>query len=106
MAKEDADPDSLLNFYRKAIALRKSLPAVRYGAYREYFHGSKKLYVYTRETEEQKILVISSFTEKETKIRIPRGYKVAEGELVLTNYNERDEKILKPYETRVYVFGK
>ncbi|MBO5010632.1 MAG: alpha-glucosidase [Clostridia bacterium] len=103
--KEEKDPDSLLNFYRKAIALRKSLPAVRYGEYREHFHRSKKLYVYTRETESQKLLVICSFTEKPAKIKIPSGYNIEKGELILANYKERDEKILKPYETRVYLFN-
>ena len=103
--KEEKDPDSLLNFYRKAIALRKSLPAVRYGEYREHFHRSKKFYVYTRETESQKLLVICSFTEKPVKIKIPSGYNIEKGELILANYKERDEKILKPYETRVYLFN-
>ena len=36
LPKQEADPDSVLNFYRKAIALRKSLSCVRYGEYREY----------------------------------------------------------------------
>ncbi|MBO5315774.1 MAG: alpha-glucosidase [Clostridia bacterium] len=103
--KEEKDPDSLLNFYRKAIALRKSLPAVRYGEYREHFHRSKKLYVYTRETDSQKLLVICSFTEKPVKIKIPSGYNIEKGELILANYKARDEKILKPYETRVYLFN-
>ncbi|MBR3806463.1 MAG: alpha-glucosidase [Clostridia bacterium] len=102
---EEKDPDSLLNFYRKAIALRKSLPAVRYGEYREHFHRSKKLYVYTRETDSQKLLVICSFTEKPAKIKIPGGYNIEKGQLILANYKERDEKMLKPYETRVYLFN-
>ena len=58
------DPDSILNFYKKAIALRKSLPVVRDGSYQEYYRGSDKLYVYARETKEQKLLVICSFTDK------------------------------------------
>ncbi len=100
--REEGDPDSLLNFYRLAIALRKSQKAVRYGKYKEYFHRSKKLYVYTREHEGEKLLVICSFTEEKTKIKIPRGFDISKAELLLSNYKERDEKILKPYETRVY----
>ena len=74
--REEKDPDSLLNFYRKAISLRKSLSVVRHGEYKEHFRRSKKLYVYTRETESQKLLVICSFTEKPTKVKIPRGYNI------------------------------
>ncbi len=102
--REEADENSLLNFYRKAIALRKSLRSVRYGEYKEHFKNSSKLYVYTRECEDEKLLIICSFTEKETKIKIPRGYDISKGELILSNYENRDEKILKPYETRVYLF--
>ncbi len=102
--REEADENSLLNFYRRAIALRKSLKSVRYGEYREHFKRSSKLYVYTRECDGERLLVICSFTEKETKIKIPRGYEPAEGELMLSNYENRGEKILKPYETRVYLF--
>ncbi len=104
--REEGDPDSLLNFYRKAIALRKSLPVVRFGEYREYFKNSNKLYVYTRETEEQKLLFIGSFTEKPTKVKIPSGFELDKSELILSNYKERDEKTLKPYECRVYLCDK
>ena len=104
--REEGDPNSLLNFYRKAIALRKSLPAVRYGEYREYFKRSKKLYVYTRKTDEEELLVITSFTEKPTKIKIPSDFDIDKAELILSNYNERDEKTLKPYECRVYLLNK
>ena len=101
--REEADPDSLLNFYRKAIALRKSISAVRHGSYREYFKRSKRLYVYTREFEDEKLLVICSFTEKETKIKLPKNFDLSKAELILANYRERDEKTLKPYECRVYL---
>ena len=46
--QEENDPDSLLNFYRKAVALRKSLKVVRDGKYREYGIFSNKIYVYER----------------------------------------------------------
>ena len=41
-----ADPDSILNFYKKAIALRKRLPVVRDGSYQVYERNSDALYVY------------------------------------------------------------
>ena len=42
---EEKDPQSLLHFYRRAIRLRKALPAVRYGRYREFYRLSDRLYV-------------------------------------------------------------
>ena len=36
VAAQERDPDPVLNFYRKAIALRKELSCVRHGSYTEY----------------------------------------------------------------------
>ncbi len=103
-AQQEQDPDSILNFYRKAIALRKSLKCVRYGTYREYFPASGKLYCYSRTTKCEKILVLCSFCEKAQKLRIPPKYDLSTASLVLKNYNIIDPTNLKPYECRVYLW--
>ncbi len=103
-ASQENDPDSLLNFYRKAISLRKSLHAVRHGIYREHFHSSSKLYVYSLKSEKQKILVICSYSDKETKIKIPAGFNIKKAKLILQSHNEIDRKVMKPYESRVYLW--
>lgn len=104
VAAQENDPDSLLNFYRKAIALRKSLHAVRYGKYKEHFASSGKQYVYSMTSEKQKVLVICSFCGKKTKLRIPAGFDISKATLALQNYSEASPKKLSPYETRVYVW--
>jgi oligo-1,6-glucosidase len=101
--KEEADENSLLNFYKKAIALRKSLPVVRHGIYKEHFKTSQRLYTYTMESENEKLLVVCSFTEKPTKIKIPRGFDIKSSTLVLQSHEDASSNILKPYETRVYL---
>ena len=103
-ANQEKDPDSLLNFYRKAIHLRKSLQVVREGTYKEHFHSSSKLYIYSRETEGQRLLVICSFTKEDTKIKIPRGFDLQVGKLILQSHNEISDSTLKPYESRVYLW--
>lgn len=103
---QENDPDSVLNFYRKAIALRKSLSCVRNGNYKEYRRGSSKLYIYSREDEGQKLLVVCSFSDKKQSIRAPRGFDLPSGRLALCNYKNIDEKALKPYEVRVYLWEK
>lgn len=106
VAAQENDPDSVLNFYRKAIRLRKELPVVRHGSYREFYRHSGKLYVYTRETETQRLLVVCSFTEKPVRFRAPKGYRLSEMELLLQNYDAQldgNDFVTKPYETRVYL---
>lgn len=101
------DPDSILNFYKKAIALRKSLPVVRDGSYQEYYKGSDKLYVYARETKEQKLLVICSFTDKPVRFQAPYNFSLGDMKLLLTNYDgtrEENSFLTRPYEARVYLY--
>ena len=104
VAQQEADPDSILNFYKKAIALRKSLKVVRYGNYRELYRYSNKLYVYAREMEGEKILVVCSFSDKPHIFPAPTGFDFNEGLLVLNNYKDVDHHLLKPYESRVYLW--
>ena len=103
-AAEERDSDSLLNFYRKANRLRKALPAVRDGSYKEHYRFSSKLYVYSRETDDQKLLVICSFADTDMKIRVPGGFDLKNGKLILQSHTDISDSRLKPYESRVYLW--
>ena len=104
VAQQDADPDSVLNFYRKAVALRKSLSCVRYGEYREYQKLSGRHYLYSMDDGQQKILVVCSFAKKNTPFHAPKGFRPEDGELILCNYPKPLEGCLQPYECRVYLW--
>ena len=103
---QEKDPDSVLNFYRRAIKLRKTLSAVKHGNYTEHFKNSNKLYTYTREDKRQKLLIVCSYTDKETEMKIPRGFDIKKAQLMLRNYNGEPSNTLKPYEARVYLVEK
>ena len=103
MAQEQ-DPDSILQFYRKAIALRKSLPCVRHGNYTEYQKTSKNLYLYSRDDGSQKILVVCSFSEENVMFKTPKDFDLSTAKLVLQNYPEPRKAVLMPYECRVYLW--
>ncbi len=110
---EEADPASVLAFYRRAIELRRKLPVVRDGAYHEYKRMSENLYFYGRESEKSQILVMCSFANHDVPFHVPGGYNLSWGVLALSNYapeSRADDRrdgymVLRPYETRVYVFG-
>ena len=106
VADQEADKNSILNFYRCAIKLRKELSSVKNGNYIEYGKHSSSFYTYSREDENEKILVVCSFTEKSKKWHVPSGFDLSSGELLLCNYDKLDKSILKPYETRVYRWKK
>ena len=108
VADADKDPNSLLAFYRKAIALRRSLPVVRDGSYREFKRASGSLYAYARENESQRLLVVCSFSDQLTYFSLPKGYDPSKASLRLCGYDdapvEGNAFFLRPYECRVYLF--
>lgn len=104
VADQEQDPDSLLNFYREAIALRKQLKVVRFGSYKEYFPMDSKQYVYVREMEGQKILVVCSFSEEPVRMKVPKTCDLRRAKLVLHNYKGIADGMLRPYEARVYLW--
>ena len=106
VAQQEQDPDSVLNFYKKAIALRKRLSCVRNGIYKEHRPLSGKHYQYSLEDEQQKILVVCSFVGKATAFRGPRGFDLSKAELALCSVKEPTANTLTPYETRVYLWNK
>jgi oligo-1,6-glucosidase len=106
VAAQEENPDSVLNFYRKAIALRKEFSCVKDGNYTEFHKCSSDLYTYAREDSKQKILVVCSFTEKQVPFKAPKNFDLTKGELVLQNYPMPDASTMKPYEVRVYLWNK
>ncbi|MBQ8580358.1 MAG: alpha-glucosidase [Oscillospiraceae bacterium] len=104
VAAQEADPNSLLHFYRKAVRLRKALPVVRHGDYQEFDRMNPHLYLYAREMKGQKILVVCSFADKNISFRFPKGFDPETGKLVLHNYADDSGLSLRPYETRVYLW--
>ena len=106
VAQQDGDPDSILNFYRKAIALRKSLSCVRHGVYQEYRPLSGEHYIYSMEDDSQKILVVCSFCKNDSRFRPIKGFDLDDAQLILGNVEKPQTDLLKPYEVRVYLWNK
>ena len=106
VAAQEQDENSVLNFYRRIIKLRKELPVVKSGKYIEYYKHSSKMQVYSREDEKQKLLVVCSYSENSVKFKAPKGFDTNSAELIVQNYADVETNTLKPYETRVYLWNK
>lgn len=104
----EKDENSILNFYRKLLKFRKENEIVIYGDYEEYYHNSDKMFVYSRSYEGKRMLVICSFCDKHMVFKAPRNFNLTQGELKICNYPNPSENndgcVLRPYETRVYMF--
>ncbi len=101
-AKEQVErADSVFHYYQKLIALRKQYDIIVYGDYELLLPDSEEVYSYLRTYEEQKLLVICNFTEREISYGIAEELKGRKGKVLISNYerNEiQDSMILAPYE--------
>lgn len=108
VAEAEKDPDSILNYYRKLLKVRKENPIIIYGDYNEYFPESNEIYCYERNYEGKKMLVVSSFADHTITFHSPAGFDMTKGKLLLCNYNDAPAKpyvcALRPYEARVYLY--
>jgi len=93
---EKADPNSIFNFYKKIIKLRKANPVLIYGAFNDIAPEHPEVYAYTRELNKEKWLIILNLTSKNTSF----SYKP--GKLILSNYTDDKGEALRPYEAKVY----
>ncbi len=104
VATEEEDPNSILNFYRSCLALRKGSKTLLYGDYKEHDPNNRYLFIYERYTEEESYLVIASFSRIRLPFRMPARFKDRQGKLVLSNYPPGERRFIMPYEARVYKF--
>ncbi|MDU2491769.1 MAG: alpha-glucosidase [Clostridium celatum] len=99
------DENSILNFYKKMIKIRKEYKTLIYGSYDLILDEDEKIYAYTRSMNNEKFIVIVNLSQDEAKYNYDE-YLNYEG-LLLSNYKV-DEHILmkeftlRPYEARLY----
>lgn len=98
------DENSVLNFYKKLIKLRKEHPIFLYGDFKLRFRRHKKLFVYERRLDSSELLILINFSETDTPLRLPAGLSPRLDELLISNYAPTESlNALKPYEARVYL---
>lgn len=103
---QEEDPDSILNFYKEMIALRKSEDIFVYGTYDLVFEDHQEIYAYTRILGEKRVLILCNLTNKQTSINLEK-ITVSTDQLLLSNipveeHESIQELTLKPFEARIY----
>lgn len=95
------EEDSILQYYRKLIQLRKEYDVISKGSYEPLLETHPQVFAYKRNYENENLIVVNNFYGEETTIDLAlEGYKV-----LISNYAQKeneDPKNLRPYETRVY----
>ena len=96
--------DSVFNYYKKLIRLRKENEIIVYGNYELLLPEDENIFAYVRTLDNQKLLVVCNFSKSEQKFDF-QGYENAK--VLISNYNrdDREDGILKPYEATVLLLS-
>lgn len=96
------DPQSILQFYKDLIQLKKSDEIYTYGQFNLVDEDNPNLFAYTRTLNNKKILVVGNLTDQVSKLNVP--YLIEnEQQVMLHNYSSHviDFDKIQPYEAFV-----
>ena len=102
-AAEQVDcEDSIFNYYRKLIQLRKELPVLTDGKFTMLVMDHNQIFAYLRDNGEDKLLVVCNFYGNTVDYAVSE--KAEDLELLIGNYTEENMQtdVLRPYEARIY----
>ncbi len=106
-ATEEDDPESILNFYRKLVALRKEMDIIAEGGIRFLDTGNEKLIAYERKLGGETLTVLCSFSGRSEKISAPALCEALRGGRILVSadpdapdfaQDAADYLVVRPYE--------
>ena len=102
---QESKGGSILNYYKKLIQLRKNTPALIYGNYTDLRPDCNKIWLYTRILGDEKVLIMNNFTNETQSFSL--DFSVMNLTLLLSNIavDDKIEFIVKPYESRIYMFN-
>ena len=102
-AAQESDPHSPLNYFRSLIRLRKEMKSLVYGKYTLLDKENPKSYCYSRETDDQQIIILLNFSS--THVMTNPGLNLEKPRILLSNYSELNKMLypasgieLRPYE--------
>ena len=101
-----SNEDSILNFYKKMIKIRKENEALIYGEYKLILEDDESIYSYIREFDNKRFIIITNLTGKYVEFKYEKELLKYEN-LLLSNYkveahSDITNVLLKPYEARLY----
>jgi oligo-1,6-glucosidase len=100
---ESIDNDSVLNFYKKIIEIRKdNISELVYGDVKFEYKYKKNIFIYKRISKNKEFVIEVNLSNK--KVRKPHIYNSQYG-LILSNYKaeEQDKFYLNSYEANLYI---
>lgn len=100
------DENSIFNFYKNMINVRKNNDALIYGKYKLILEEDDSIYAYIRELDNEKFIIITNLTDKNVEYVYDKEVLKFDN-LLISNYTVSNHECfnkltLKPYEARMY----
>ncbi len=104
------DPDSIFEYYKKAIQLRKEHPAIIEGNLEFYLNDHPHVIMYTRKCEKETLLVIVNNSSETVSFELPEEFKNVKWNRILANRENSactldGAKEILPWNAEVYTIG-
>ena len=95
------DSDSILNYYREIIRIRKNYSTLIYGDFLDLEPSNEKLYIYKRWDKQKTFIIVLNFSDDMAQWDI---HNFDSMKLVISNYKKSVyTKSVDPWEARVYI---
>lgn len=102
---EQNDPDSVLNWYKQLIRLRKQNETLIYGKYKLHLRQHKQMYVYERVLGSERFLVMINLSVEIAEFKLPRTIAETDWQAVISSPKVGSAELVEafaPYEVRIY----
>ena len=98
---QQGNPDSILNYYREIIRIRKNNSTLIYGDFLDLEPSNEKLYIYKRWDKQKTFIIVLNFSDDMAQWDIQNFDSMR---LVISNYKKSVyTKSVDPWEARVYI---
>lgn len=101
---QESDPNSILNFYRAAIALRKKYSTLIYGDFELLGENHPSIFAYTRKDTDGNFLIAINFAISEEELTL-EGLSIQGAKPLLSNYRTSNFEVptfkLRPWEAMI-----
>lgn len=106
---QEADKNSVLNYFRMLVHMRKERPELVYGHYTLYDEEHPKIFAYTRVLGKDGLFVVMNFSNTVVKYTVPEPLLLKEQDPVLNNemsVQMKDRTLtLLPWQSLIYELG-
>ncbi|WP_414051533.1 glycoside hydrolase family 13 protein [Macrococcus animalis] len=103
---QEKQEDSMLNFYKKMIRLKKENLTLTYGTFDLIYPNDEKVFAYTRTLEDEQFIILGNLSHDKVILKPENTLDLSVEKQVLNNYSvdkqSADPFTLMPFEARVY----